>query len=60
VPIAASQPVPFRSNDCLLYGIILGVITFWLFAQTTLNPDFPDGFEFSSALRPNLSYLSAC
>jgi DHA2 family multidrug resistance protein-like MFS transporter len=27
----------FRGNDRLLFGIILGVITFWLFAQTTLN-----------------------
>ena len=37
MPTAASQPVLFRGNDRLLYGIILGVITFWLFAQTTLN-----------------------
>jgi DHA2 family multidrug resistance protein-like MFS transporter len=34
---AAGQTVLFRGNDRLLYGIILGVITFWLFAQTTLN-----------------------
>ena len=34
---AAGQTVRFRGNDRLLYGIILGVITFWLFAQTTLN-----------------------
>jgi len=27
----------FQGNDKLLYGIILGVLTFWLFAQTTLN-----------------------
>src|SRR5579862_3420952 len=27
----------FQGNDKLLYGIILGIITFWLFAQTTLN-----------------------
>jgi DHA2 family multidrug resistance protein-like MFS transporter len=27
----------FHGNDKLLYGIILGVVTFWLFAQTTLN-----------------------
>ena len=27
----------FRGNDRLLCGIILGVLTFWLFAQTTLN-----------------------
>jgi MFS transporter, DHA2 family, multidrug resistance protein len=33
----ASQKQTFRGNDRLLFGIILGVITFWLFAQTTLN-----------------------
>src|SRR6476660_1578598 len=27
----------FRGNDRLLCGLILGVLTFWLFAQTTLN-----------------------
>jgi DHA2 family multidrug resistance protein-like MFS transporter len=27
----------FHGNDKLLCGIILGVVTFWLFAQTTLN-----------------------
>jgi MFS transporter, DHA2 family, multidrug resistance protein len=27
----------FHGNDRLLYGIILGVLTFWLFAQTMLN-----------------------
>ena len=27
----------FKGNDKLLIGIVLGVITFWLFAQTTLN-----------------------
>jgi len=29
--------VRFQGNDKLLCGIILGVVTFWLFAQTTLN-----------------------
>lgn len=32
-----SATVPFKGNDKLLFGIILGVIAFWLFAQTTLN-----------------------
>jgi MFS transporter, DHA2 family, multidrug resistance protein len=32
-----SQAERFQGNDRLLFGIILGVITFWLFAQTTLN-----------------------
>ena len=31
------EPVPYRGNDTLLFGIILGVLAFWLFAQTTLN-----------------------
>lgn len=28
---------PYRGNDRLLFGIITGVVAFWLFAQTTLN-----------------------
>ncbi len=35
--MTSSQPVKFQGNDRLLFAIILGVITFWLFAQTTLN-----------------------
>lgn len=31
------EPVAYRGGDKLLYGIILGVLAFWLFAQTTLN-----------------------
>ena len=27
----------YRGNDKLIFGIVLAVITFWLFAQTTLN-----------------------
>ena len=27
----------YLGNDRLLFGIILGVLAFWLFAQTTLN-----------------------
>lgn len=27
----------YQGNDRLLFGMILGVVTFWLFAQTTLN-----------------------
>jgi len=30
-------PSGYRGNDRLLFGIILGVLAFWLFAQTTLN-----------------------
>lgn len=32
-----ATPQSYRGNDRLLYGIILGVLAFWLFAQTTLN-----------------------
>lgn len=37
VSTGTDQSVPFQGNDRVLYGIILGVLTFWLFAQTTLN-----------------------
>ena len=30
-------PAAFVGNDRLLFGMILGVLAFWLFAQTTLN-----------------------
>lgn len=33
----SNSVVPYKGNDKLLLGIVLGVITFWLFAQTTLN-----------------------
>jgi MFS transporter, DHA2 family, multidrug resistance protein len=33
----ASGQARFVGNDRLLYGIIFGVLAFWLFAQTTLN-----------------------
>ena len=33
----AKSTVPYQGNDKLLFGIILGVLAFWLFAQTTLN-----------------------
>ncbi len=32
-----AQPGTFVGNDRLLLGMILGVVTFWLFAQSTLN-----------------------
>jgi len=31
------EPAFYRGDDRLLVGIILGVLAFWLFAQTTLN-----------------------
>ena len=33
----ARELTPYRGSDKLLFGIILGVLAFWLFAQTTLN-----------------------
>lgn len=33
----AKTAVVYQGNDRLLFGIILGVLAFWLFAQTTLN-----------------------
>lgn len=35
--VAAGSPGAYQGNDKLLFGIIMGVIAFWLFAQTTLN-----------------------
>ena len=33
----ARLPSDYRGDDRLLFGIIFGVLAFWLFAQTTLN-----------------------
>ncbi len=40
----------YRGNDRLLFGIIMGVIAFWLFAQTTLNiaPDMSRDLSISA------------
>jgi DHA2 family multidrug resistance protein-like MFS transporter len=37
LPSTSKGEVPFKGNDRLLSGIVMGVIAFWLFAQTTLN-----------------------
>lgn len=34
---STTNSIAFKGNDRLLFGIIMGVIAFWLFAQTTLN-----------------------
>ncbi|MFY9585365.1 MAG: hypothetical protein WAR21_12840 [Candidatus Acidiferrales bacterium] len=34
---AAAIPDEYRGTDKLIFGIVLAVITFWLFAQITLN-----------------------
>jgi DHA2 family multidrug resistance protein-like MFS transporter len=35
--MTSRTPPPFRGDDKLLFGMIFGVLAFWLFAQTTLN-----------------------
>lgn len=42
----------FTGNDIVLLGIILGVLTFWLFAQTTLNiaPDMQKDLGLDTSL----------
>ena len=42
----------FKGNDRLLFGIIMGVLTFWLFAQTTLNvaPDMQKDLGLDASL----------
>src|SRR4029078_5343507 len=32
-----AAPDAYRGSDKLIFGIVLAVVTFWLFAQTTLN-----------------------
>ncbi|MBM7455880.1 DHA2 family multidrug resistance protein-like MFS transporter [Oceanisphaera litoralis] len=34
---SAAAEVTYQGNDRLLFGIIMGLLAFWLFAQTTLN-----------------------
>lgn len=34
---AATASTGFQGNDSALFGIVLAVVTFWLFAQTTMN-----------------------
>lgn len=36
-PAGSSDTTTFTGNDKVLFGIIFGVLAFWLFAQTTLN-----------------------
>jgi len=55
LPKVAGTPIEatrYRGNDKLLAGIILGVITFWLFAQTTLNvaPDMQKDLGLDTSL----------
>ena len=51
----------FQGNDRLLFGIILGVITFWLFAQSTLNvaPDMQRDLGLASNTMNNAVAITA-
>src|SRR2546429_2983329 len=55
----SNESAGFQGNDKLLFGIILGVITFWLFAQTTLNiaPDMGKDRK-STRLNSSHGYIS--
>lgn len=35
--MSTQTSTPYQGSDRLLFGIIMGVLAFWLFAQTTLN-----------------------
>jgi len=51
--MAATVAVPSRaSNNSLIVGIVLAVVTFWLFAQTTLNvaPTIRSDLQISESL----------
>ena len=49
---AAAGPDAYRGTDKLIFGIVLAVVTFWLFAQTTLNvaPTMRDELRISESL----------
>ena len=46
-----AAPASYRGKDKLIFGIVLAVITFWLFAQTTLNvaPTMRDELQISES-----------
>ena len=58
-PIRAESP--FVGNDRVLFGMILGVATFWLFAQTTLNiaPDMQRELGLASGTMNNAVAIAA-
>jgi DHA2 family multidrug resistance protein-like MFS transporter len=49
---AAAAPDVYRGTDKLIFRIVLVVVTFWLFAQTTLNvaPTMRDELRISESL----------
>jgi DHA2 family multidrug resistance protein-like MFS transporter len=54
-------PQGYRGTDALIVGIVLAVITFWLFAQTTLNiaPAIRDSLAISESLSNTAVSISA-
>lgn len=60
---ATSNPASagFRGNDRLLFGMILGVVTFWLFAQTTPNiaPDMQRDLDIGAGTMNNAVAMAA-
>ena len=49
---SVSSATPYQGNDKLLFGMIMGVVAFWLFAQTTLNiaPDMERSLGIESSV----------
>jgi MFS transporter, DHA2 family, multidrug resistance protein len=58
---AARADGAFVGNDRLLLGMILGVVTFWLFAQTTLNiaPDMQRDLGIAAGTMNNAVAMAA-
>jgi len=59
--VSASSDTPqFQGNDRLLFGIIMGVVACWLFAQTTFNiaPDMQRDLGMDSKRRDHLLWTS--
>lgn len=56
-----AAPTVFRGNDRLLLGMVMGVLTFWLFAQTTLNiaPDMQKDLGLDTSTMNNAVAITA-
>lgn len=61
VAVGTGAEAAFRGNDRLLFGMILGVLTFWLFAQTTLNiaPDMQRDLRLGAGTMNNAVAMAA-
>ena len=49
---SATPKAAYEGNDRMLFGIVLAVMTFWLFSQTTLNliPDMQRSLSINAAV----------